>query len=60
MGLDEVLEFTRLSEGRVIANHLEAISHCPVSRQALAAAVREAGLAQRLLIPDDGQVLTLD
>lgn len=60
MGLDEVLEFTRLSEGRVIANHLEAISHCPVSRQALAAAAREAGLAQRLLIPDDGQVLTLD
>lgn len=60
MGLDEVLEFTRLSEGRVIANHLEAISHCPVSRQALAAAAREAGLAQRLLIPDDGQVLVLD
>ncbi|RON14949.1 MBL fold metallo-hydrolase [Pseudomonas frederiksbergensis] len=59
MGVEEVIEFTRLSSGRVIANHLEALSHCPVSREALEAAAQDAGLEARLLIPADGAVLTL-
>jgi len=60
MGVDEVLAFTRLSRGRVIANHLEAISHCPVTRAELAAAAIGAGVAHRLVIPADGQTLTVD
>lgn len=60
MGVADVLEFTRLSQGRVIANHLEAISHCPVSRDELAVAASAAGIGDRLLIPADGQVLELD
>lgn len=59
MGLDEVLEFTRLSRGIVVANHLQAINHCPVTREELAEAAHASGLAQRLLIPADGQVLEL-
>lgn len=58
MGIEELLELRRLSHGQVVANHLQALSHCPVSRQALAAAAHRAGLAQRLLIPEDGEVLT--
>ena len=42
------------------ANHLEALSHCPVSRSALAAAARQAGVADRLRIPADGEVLELE
>lgn len=60
MGLDEVIEFARLAKGIVVANHLEAISHCPVSRAALAGAARSAGLDDRLLIPEDGQSLAFD
>lgn len=59
MGVTDVLEFTRLCAGTVIANHLEAINHCPVTREGLASAAAEAGTANRLLIPADGQVLAV-
>lgn len=58
MGAEEVIEFARLARGTVVANHLEAISHCPVSRAALAETARTVGLAARLRIPGDGQTLT--
>ncbi len=60
MGLHDVLEFTGLGVGTVIANHLEAINHCPVTREGLASAAVAAGVADRLLIPSDGQVLVLE
>ncbi|HEY1026293.1 MAG TPA: MBL fold metallo-hydrolase [Pseudomonas sp.] len=56
MGIDEVIEFARLSGETVVANHLEAISHCPVSRVALAEAAARAQV--ELLIPLDGEVLS--
>ncbi|MFI8744427.1 MBL fold metallo-hydrolase [Pseudomonas sp. NPDC077186] len=56
MGIDEVLEFARLSGKAVVANHLEAISHCPTRRATLAAAAAGAGVA--LLVPQDGEVLS--
>ncbi|MFV3308456.1 MBL fold metallo-hydrolase [Pseudomonas sp. NY15181] len=59
MGVDDVLEFLRISQGSVIANHLEAISHCPVTRDELATLSTGAGFAARLLIPADGQTLSL-
>lgn len=59
MGLADVLDFTRLSVGTVIANHLEAINHCPVTRKELASAAIDAGAAHRLLIPADGQALSV-
>jgi len=59
MGVNDVLEFTRLSLWTVVANHLVAISHCPVTGEGLANAATEAGIAPRLLIPVDGQVLDL-
>lgn len=57
MGLDDVMAFAQLSTGTVIANHLEAISHCPVTRAELLAAGRRAGVSQRLHVPADGQTL---
>nr|WP_269086200.1 MBL fold metallo-hydrolase [Pseudomonas frederiksbergensis] len=57
MGIDEVLAFTQQSSGTVVANHLEALSHCPVTRQSLANAARQASIKSRLLIPNDGDVL---
>jgi len=59
MGIDEVIEFTRLAPGIVVANHLEALSHCPVTRSALALAARKAGVESRLRVPLDGEVLHL-
>lgn len=52
---EDALELARMSTGRVIANHLEALDHCPTTREALRAAARRAGLEDTLLVPDDGE-----
>jgi L-ascorbate metabolism protein UlaG (beta-lactamase superfamily) len=57
MGVDEVLEFTLLSHGTVVANHLEALNHCPVTRQQLSEAASDNDVHKRLLIPEDGEVV---
>lgn len=62
MGVAEVIAFTQLlqpSRGMVIANHLEALSHCPVQRADLAAAAASAGVMSRLRIPQDGETVEL-
>lgn len=59
MGVKDVLEFTRASNGLVVANHLEAISHCPVTRVELMNAARSAGVADRLVVPRDGEKVDL-
>lgn len=57
MGVEDVIEFTRLAKGIVVANHLEALSHCPVTRTELQTAAFSAGIAARLRIPQDGETL---
>ncbi|SFI26603.1 Beta-lactamase superfamily domain-containing protein [Collimonas sp. OK307] len=59
MGTSEVIEFTLALKGTVIANHLEALSHCPVRRSELSAAAAHAGVTDRLRIPEDGETLEL-
>jgi L-ascorbate metabolism protein UlaG (beta-lactamase superfamily) len=60
MGVDEVVEFTRIAQGTVVANHLEAVSHCPVGRDQLRQAGARAGLGSRLLVPEDGATMRFD
>ena len=57
MGTDDVIAFAQLSSGTVVANHLEAISHCPVTRKDLKAAAQRAGVGHRLHVPEDGYTL---
>jgi L-ascorbate metabolism protein UlaG (beta-lactamase superfamily) len=57
MGPEEAIAFAKLATGIVVANHLEALSHCPPTRAALAAAARAAGLADRLRVARDGETL---
>ena len=59
MGTSEVIAFTLASRGTVVANHLEALSHCPVKRTELSAAAVHAGVQDRLWIPEDGETLEL-
>jgi L-ascorbate metabolism protein UlaG (beta-lactamase superfamily) len=59
MGVDEVIEFARIAKGRVVANHLEALSHCPVRRDDLRRAAAKAGLGDRLCIPQDGETIEI-
>lgn len=57
MGIEDVIAFCGIAPGVVIANHLEALSHCPETRADLARAGAHAGLGDRLKIPFDGDVL---
>ncbi len=57
MGMADVIAYTQLTHGVVVANHLEALSHCDVQRSQLAAAAKQAGITQRLRIPADGETL---
>jgi len=54
MNAQEVVRLLQAASGSVVANHLEALSHCPVSRRELLHAARAAGVAERLWIPGDG------
>jgi L-ascorbate metabolism protein UlaG (beta-lactamase superfamily) len=57
MGVDEVIAFAHIATGLVLANHLEALSHCPVRRADLRQAASAHGLHSRLLAPDDGATI---
>ncbi len=54
MGAQDVLHLLGLTRGAVLANHLEAISHCPTRRTDLLALAQSAGVAHRLWVAPDG------
>ncbi len=41
----------------VVAVHMDAINHCLLSREELRCHLKEAGLLQRVFIPEDGELL---
>jgi L-ascorbate metabolism protein UlaG (beta-lactamase superfamily) len=57
MTLEEILELIALAPGVVLANHLEALDHCPTTRRALLEAARARGLGRKLRIPADGETV---
>lgn len=60
MGVDEAITVGKLSQGMVIANHLEALDHCPVTRAALGLAVHQNDLSHRFKIPGDGESVIIE
>lgn len=53
-GLDELIRLARTAPGRVIFNHLEALDHCPTTRDGLRARIEAEGLGAKVEIPADG------
>lgn len=60
MPMDELLEFLRLAPGRVVANHMEAINHCPTTRAMLHQEAQNAGVSEKLITPADGETVELN
>ena len=60
MTMDELIKFVRAVPGKVVANHLEALNHCPTTRKQLKQELENYGLLSKVYIPDDGDVLTFD
>lgn len=60
MTVEEVISFIKAAPGKVIANHLEALNHCPVTRAQLKQTLTEKGLLAKTFIPKDGETITVD
>ncbi len=60
MSHEDLTDFARDAPGQVVANHLEALNHCPTTRSHLRQILENAGLACKVLIPEDGETLILD
>lgn len=58
MRMDDILKFVKNAPNQVIANHLEAVNHCPTSRQQLKNEVSKIGLSDKIFIPNDGESKT--
>ncbi len=59
MPIPEILEFIQIAPKKVIATHMEALNHCPMTRYQLQEAITLAGLAHKVWIPNDGEVLAM-
>ena len=55
MRMDDILKFVRNAPNKVIANHLEAVNHCPTTRQELNYEILKIGLSSKVFIPNDGE-----
>lgn len=60
MPLEEIMSFVRTAPGKVIANHLEALNHCPTTRLQLKQELENSGLLSNVFIPDDGETITVE
>ncbi|MDJ0761352.1 MAG: MBL fold metallo-hydrolase [Myxococcota bacterium] len=59
MPLEEIIAFVEKAPRKVIANHLEALNHCPTTRSQLKQALQDEGLLSKVFIPHDGETLIL-
>ena len=59
MSVDDLVAFARDAPGKVVANHMDALNHCPTTRAGLRQILEDHGLASKVLIPEDGESLTL-
>lgn len=60
MTMDDIITFTKNAPGIVIANHLEAVNHCPTTRVQLATELKKQGLIEKARIPNDGETIEIE
>lgn len=58
MNMKDILKFVHNAPNQVIANHLEAVNHCPTTREQLRIEVSKIGLINKIFIPKDGESRT--
>ncbi|MFY7810172.1 MAG: MBL fold metallo-hydrolase [Flavobacterium sp.] len=55
MRIDDIIKFVENAPNQVIANHLEAVNHCPTTRKQLKEELIKKGLLDKVFIPNDGE-----
>lgn len=57
MNADDVEVLAKLFAGKLVVNHLEALDHCPTTRQEIRTLAQKLGLQNRVMVPEDGEAL---
>ncbi len=60
MPLEELITFVKNAPNKVIANHLEALNHCPTTRSQLKQELEKNSLLSKVFIPSDGTTVTIE
>lgn len=60
MDADQALRTASAGSGRFLLNHLEALDHCPTQRAGLRVEAQRRGLAHRVHVPEDGEVMVFE
>ncbi|KXX69620.1 MBL fold metallo-hydrolase [Flammeovirga sp. SJP92] len=59
MTVEDVIKFTKNAPGKVIANHMEAVNHCPTTKVGLRQKYTDLGLMKKSFVPEDGEMITI-
>ncbi|WP_299607312.1 MBL fold metallo-hydrolase [uncultured Aquimarina sp.] len=57
MTMEDIVKFVKNAPDKVIANHLEAVNHCPITREELTSELSKKGLIDKTYIPQDGELM---
>ncbi len=60
MTITDILKFVKNSPEKVIANHLEAVNHCPTTRKKLREELEINNLSEKVEIPIDGEIINME
>lgn len=60
MPLEELVTFVQNAPNRVVANHLEALNHCPTTRLQLKRKLENSCLLSKVIIPNDGEAIVIE
>ncbi|EAQ99627.1 MBL fold metallo-hydrolase [Maribacter sp. HTCC2170] len=60
MNIDDILKFVKNSSGKVIANHMESLNHCPLTRKELRELLKTNNINNGVLIPEDGELMVIE
>ncbi len=60
MDEDDIIKFVKNTSGKVIANHMESINHCPLTRSKLKELLINNKLINNVLIPEDGELMDME
>jgi L-ascorbate metabolism protein UlaG (beta-lactamase superfamily) len=59
MTVAEILNFSKLTHGKLVLNHLEALNHCPTTREEITKALTKDQPSKVFYVPKDGETLTI-
>ena len=60
MSVDDIIRFVKNTSGKVIANHMESINHCPLTRKELKEILINNNAINNVLIPEDGELMIME